>query len=339
LQKVAVRSIGWTRLGPLGLGGAVTATLWGLHLLWEIGFAHLSRIPLSGAVFADQLISVIIQVLTGFMVGAQLWLRRSAAADIERLRPVLDCSAAETDDFVRSALRMGRASAVVAGGIALPIGLLVVPDLESGLPYLLSERPWSHDFVWGLWLNALLFPLLGWAGTGSYDRWRLFARLEERVGRIDLLDLGALAPFARPGLRDASVWLVGSSLASFIFVNVDFHWSTGLVILATVGVGTLAFVLPTLGIHRRIRGAKRAELATVRETIRRVRPALFHEAEGGRDVARLPALLAYEARIEGVREWPFDTPTLARFGLLVLLATGSWLGGAVVERVLGVVLD
>jgi hypothetical protein len=77
----------------------------------------------------------------------------------------------------------------------------------------------------------------------------------------------------------------------------------------------------------------------VRESIRRVRSALFHEAEDGRDVARLPALLAYEARIEGVREWPFDTPTLARFGLLVLLATGSWLGGAVVERVLGVVLD
>ena len=54
---------------------------------------------------------------------------------------------------------------------------------------------------------------------------------------------------------------------------------------------------------------------------------------------RLPALLAYEARIERVREWPFDVPTLLRFLALALVAAGSWLGGALVERMLGVFLD
>ena len=38
-------------------------------------------------------------------------------------------------------------------------------------------------------------------------------------------------------------------------------------------------------------------------------------------------------------DWPFDAPTLARFAVLLALATGSWLGGAVMERLLGSILD
>lgn len=37
--------------------------------------------------------------------------------------------------------------------------------------------------------------------------------------------------------------------------------------------------------------------------------------------------------------WPIDLPMLLRFGLLAALATGSWLGGAVVERILSVWLS
>jgi hypothetical protein len=54
--------------------------------------------------------------------------------------------------------------------------------------------------------------------------------------------------------------------------------------------------------------------------------------------AELEGLLAWEQRISEVREWPFDVSTLARFGALLALAIGSWLGGAVVERALGMAL-
>ena len=43
-------------------------------------------------------------------------------------------------------------------------------------------------------------------------------------------------------------------------------------------------------------------------------------------------LVAYEARIESVREWPFDSGTLSRFLLYLALPLGSWAGGALVER-------
>ena len=51
------------------------------------------------------------------------------------------------------------------------------------------------------------------------------------------------------------------------------------------------------------------------------------------------AVLAFENRIESVREWPFDAPTLTRFFLYVAIPLGSWVGGALVERLLGAALD
>jgi hypothetical protein len=39
-----------------------------------------------------------------------------------------------------------------------------------------------------------------------------------------------------------------------------------------------------------------------------------------------------------VPEWPVTLPTLLRSGLFVLIGIGSWLGGALVERMLEAVL-
>ena len=54
---------------------------------------------------------------------------------------------------------------------------------------------------------------------------------------------------------------------------------------------------------------------------------------------RLGGLLAFEARIAGVGEWPFDVGTFVRFALFLALPLGSWIASALVEwgisRVLG----
>jgi len=41
---------------------------------------------------------------------------------------------------------------------------------------------------------------------------------------------------------------------------------------------------------------------------------------------------AYQHVIEGVREWPFDSSTVVRFAIYLLIPLGSWFGGAMVER-------
>jgi hypothetical protein len=102
-------------------------------------------------------------------------------------------------------------------------------------------------------------------------------------------------------------------------------------------VATHAFLDPMRAVHQRIREAKYAELARVRERITKARNAAVERSEPGA-AAELEGLLAWERRVGELHEWPFDVSTLARFSALLVLAVGSWLGGAVVERVLGVVL-
>jgi hypothetical protein len=110
--------------------------------------------------------------------------------------------------------------------------------------------------------------------------------------------------------------------------------------LWAVVLATAAFVLPVRGLRRQIRARKAEELARVRREIHRDREVVAKlgsdSAEAG---ARLPGLLAYMNQIESVREWPFDAPTLTRFFLYVAIPLGSWIGGALVERLLGAALD
>jgi hypothetical protein len=93
-------------------------------------------------------------------------------------------------------------------------------------------------------------------------------------------------------------------------------------------------VLPVRGLHRRIRAAKEAELEHVRAAVARARQELLKESGAIAEAARMPGLLGYEQRITSVPEWPLDAPQLGRFGLIVLIGLGSWLGGAVVEHLL-----
>ena len=113
-----------------------------------------------------------------------------------------------------------------------------------------------------------------------------------------------------------------------------------LILFLFTAVATLAFVFPVRGLRRQIRARKAEELARVRGDIRRNRELA---AESGYESAeastRIPGLLAFEKRIESVREWPFDAPTLTRFLLYVARPLGSWVGGALVERLLGAALD
>jgi hypothetical protein len=48
----------------------------------------------------------------------------------------------------------------------------------------------------------------------------------------------------------------------------------------------------------------------------------------------LANLIAYHQLIARVREWPIDFANLLRFFLYLFIGLGSWLGGAIVERLL-----
>lgn len=121
--------------------------------------------------------------------------------------------------------------------------------------------------------------------------------------------------------------------------RLDLTWFALIAAVAVAGA-VAALVLPVRGIHLRLRATKRAELERVHGALRGVPDALGGSPIAGRAGGLGVAdLLAYRSFVEGVREWPFDSPTLLRFALILGLPLGSWLGGALVERLLAAALD
>jgi len=93
--------------------------------------------------------------------------------------------------------------------------------------------------------------------------------------------------------------------------------------------------LPLARLRARIAAAKRAELLVVNGLLADARAKLVG---GAGSAGRVADLVAWRALTLGVREWPVDAGTLARSALFVLLGLGSWLGGAVVDRLLDAAL-
>jgi hypothetical protein len=178
------------------------------------------------------------------------------------------------------------------------------------------------------------------------DSARLYSRIGERQVTFDLLDLAPLSPLTHHGLR--IVLLSAIIVAALVIVfSRSVTPALGSPMTATllgclwaVLLAAAAFLLPVRGLRRQIRARKAEELAQLRDEIRRNRELVAKPgADSAEAGARLPALLAFEKRIESVREWPFDAPTLTRFFLYVAIPIGSWIGGALVERLLGAALD
>jgi hypothetical protein len=93
-------------------------------------------------------------------------------------------------------------------------------------------------------------------------------------------------------------------------------------------------------VHRRLREAKRAELGRVHAALRG-EPGALVGSPLERDAERLSAadLVAYRSHVGAVREWPFDAGARVRILLYLSIPVGSWLGGALVERLLTTALD
>jgi hypothetical protein len=106
-----------------------------------------------------------------------------------------------------------------------------------------------------------------------------------------------------------------------------------LALVNLAGFAAVAFTLPLLGVRRRLRAKKADELARVRGALRVEREKALDPS--GSPPGRIADLLALEARIESVREWPIEAPALARLVVFVTIGLGSWVGAALVEKLLG----
>jgi hypothetical protein len=159
----------------------------------------------------------------------------------------------------------------------------------------------------------------------------------DRSLEIDLLDIAKLDGLGRIALRGALPWLVTGTIVLLLLLGQKSSEYFVPLVVGLAASATIVFALPMLRVHRLIDIAKKTELAKLRRQIAEAR-AIFERGGPESDgvAPRFAALLALEARIEAAREWPLDLSTMVRFALYLALPLGSWLGGAVVERVLDI---
>jgi hypothetical protein len=186
------------------------------------------------------------------------------------------------------------------------------------------------------WQAALIVLLVALSARGvvmSSRTSRVLKRIIEHGLRIELLHADRLAVIGRQSARNALVWFVSAAIVCLFFVGGDSGLTTVPILIVCAAMGVWIFLHPMVGVHHRIRAAKTAELDRVRDEIGAASALEAHDEAAAR---RLPGLIAYEARIQSVREWPFDQSTLIRIAAYVLIPAVPWVGealaGTLVQR-------
>lgn len=322
--------------GPLWLGLLVWGLFMALWLAWCAIFGELGSLtggsgPLGLTTAAR--IEIVIGLLFAFMLVTGRHAERSTASAWKPIQPLTSLSPEAFRDFVQQEVAKTRVRRpwLDALGVLTGVSVVFASDTDSGWTNL---RGWDANFVWALGATALVFVMM----TRAAYRSRLAAstqRIADQIEHLDLLDTKPLRCFGRQGLRIAFHWLGGSCVASLLAWNLDRIGPLLAILLLTLSMATFSLLAPVRVVRQRILSTKEQELREVRARIHRAR----NSALAGADASALPGLLAYEERVLGVSEWPFDTSTLLRFGALAVVASGSWLGGAVVERLLDFLLN
>lgn len=285
----------------------------------------------------DARLSVVVAVFAAFSLTARRYAGLGARRNLEQVRtnfswPPGRFEAARGDLLDPARTRRWAVSSL----LVVPfIALLVDRDP------LLYTRPeyWGAGqlWTWGIggfvcWNSAVLIYTLS-----IYAR--SFSRLGRELPQIDLFDLGTLAPFARQALQSTLPGFVFLSLLATNLADRDFVLPLATLGILSLASGTFQLLLPLRGVRDRIQREKAQELDRLNAAIRGDTSALRDSPIAGRAAsAGLADLLAYREFVRSVPEWPFDARARTRFALYVALPLGSWLGGALVERMLGAVL-
>jgi hypothetical protein len=323
-------------VAPVWTGLALAAALTLAFLAQEVAldrFTALGELPAEVRPWRDVRLAIVNFLLVAYLPTAFVYVGRGARSTRAALAPlgVRRSSQGPPGRYPTASLRL-------AGWIGVA-ATLFGPLLAIGTPNPYDPTLWTPEVVW----HRALAPVIGWwGGRFVYAVLEESGRLSElarQLPPLDLFDLRPLAPFASQGLRDALL-VIGLVAISTLFLSESgFALMIALLAALTLPVALTALLLPVRGARQRVREAKARELDWCRERLREERTRLGGASQAPGAPGRLEEILAYRAFVESVHEWPFDTSTLWRFALYLLIPLGSWSGGALVEHVIDALLD
>lgn len=300
----------------LALGG------FALWLTWVIGIVDDVAAGLSPSIAVRA--PVTLYMMVGYIPMAiyYLWLWTTTHLETISRQFAIDCRAILYPRLT--------ANWVGAAGVVAMYLLFLHPQNDP----LLLFRPvsWPADFAFPLvglvfmgWLIFRFMFLLIWSAI-------TISRTARHIRSIDLLDTSLVKPYAQHGVRSSLLAVVGLSISANLWLDPDSpEIGTATSVVMLVAAAVLALFLPTWGIHQRLKASKQSELKQIRSAIASRRDPQTRSVD---DAQQLRADLALEQRLMHISEWPFDAGSYGRVILYVFLGFGSWVGAALVERVL-----
>lgn len=321
-------------LSPWAVGAAIAVAFSTLYVAATLLTGELGEfLARGGDLLSDRnaRLAVVIPLLVGYVPAAQRVLAVASRRNLAALERATGAPAPE------AAPPGHRALVTLLALLGLPLTALLV-DRE---PLLYFQAHYWTGASTGNWIVGALFcVLLARFGHATLGWSRVFRRATPAVGAADLFDRTWLAPFASQGLLCALLWLVIPALFAFNLGDAPFVLVFLPLTSGCVAIGVAALWLPTSGVRHRLVEARRIELSRVHAALRGDRDAARALAVGRREPEpSLVDLLAYERFLQGLPTTPFDQANRIRFGLYLALPLGSWLGGALVERAIGLLLD
>jgi len=287
---------------------AVAATLSGISLF--VVDAH--GVYLAPATRFAALFSLLITTV----LGMQRFSRVRERADFMAHAAVLKGGVVDACEV--TALTPGSAKLWRANLIGIAIGILLCWTLVRPTPALQTLATYG----WFSVITVLVSILFARGVTLTRGAQRDARRNIENRLVVDLLRADRLSVIGRSAARAALIWFTISAVICLFFIGGGIDPFTIGLLIGCAAMGIWIFVATMEMVRRKIRIAKAAALERVRTEI---------------DVARhdpgdhLQGLLAYEARIQAVHEWPFDQTTLVRVLASAFILTVPWFGQAIVQ--------
>ncbi len=307
---------------PVILGlGIIVILLFGL-LLHEYLLDNLTVIFEPGSSrYDDFRIAVIHCILAGYLPAAYFYLIRGTRNNIDELEKVLE------PINVPSPINIGKRSLILWGLVGM-MGAVFATYLTASSFW--DPSTWNPEVWWHRGLGLFVGFWIGCFIVAVLDSSERVSRLADRIKKVDILDLSPLSPFVNQGLLTILLMIGFVSIFS-LFLLEPRQWPAVVILVGlTLPTALLGLMQPVRGVHRLIREAKQAELQWTREKIRQAIP-LLHDISSEGSSSQMGDLEAYRRLIEDVPEWPFQSSTIVKVVLYLLIPIASWFGGMLIE--------
>ena len=164
------------------------------------------------------------------------------------------------------------------------------------------------------------------------DNARMFRQLAGDVP-IDVFNTPALIPFGRMVVSSTLVVIGAQAMFSIIWLGGDISvWSTIPGLVPTTVALVYLFVAPLWPLHKRLKRAKLEQLSLVQQQINRLPRA------SNSNPAEIGLLLALRREVTALAEWPLDLGVVARFGLYLVTVPLTWIGAALIENMVDMLI-